>query len=243
MILKRLQKLVATLQSWRFIKSLLFFGVLAGSEHKFVLSLGFDTIVDVGANRGQFTLAARKFCPKAVIIAFEPLVGPAIIFRSMLAKDAGITLHNIAISDKEGSMEMHISKRDDSSSLLPISLAQGSLYPGTEEISTKTVDVGPLSNYLSTSEIVGRALLKIDVQGYEYEVLEGSKDLINKFTYVYCEASFIELYTNQKLAEDIIKWMLVNGFLFVGAYNFSYSSRSGQAIQADLLFKRQDIGT
>jgi hypothetical protein len=134
-----------------------------------------------------------------------------------------------------------VSRRDDSSSLLPIAQAQEDLYPGTEEVSTLNVNVGPLRKYIAAPEVNGRALLKIDVQGYEYQVLIGCHDLINKFSYVYCEASFVELYSDQKLAKDVIEWMKINGFFLAGAYNFSYSKKSGQAIQADLLFKRQDI--
>jgi FkbM family methyltransferase len=241
MFIKRIQKLMATLASWRFIKALLFYRVLAGSEHHYVLSLKFTTIVDIGANRGQFALAARQYCPDAMVIAFEPLIKPAAVFNKVFSGDPRVTLHNVAISEEEGRREMHVSKRDDSSSLLPIAQAQEDLYPGTEEVSILDVNVGPLRKYIASPELNGRTLLKIDVQGYEYQVLVGCHDLINKFSYVYCEASFIELYSNQKLAKDVIEWMETNGFLLNGAYNFSYSKKSGQAIQADLLFKRQDI--
>lgn len=240
MLIKRIQKLIATLASWRFIKALLFYRVLAGSEHHYVLSLKFKTIVDIGANRGQFTLAARQYCPDAIVIAFEPLAKPSAIFRKVFRGDQSVSLHNVAISDEEGSLKMHVSKRDDSSSLLSIGQAQEDLYPGTEEVSTLNVNVGPLRKYIAASEIKGKTLLKIDVQGYEYQVLTGCHGLINKFSYVYCEASFLELYHNQKLAKDVIRWMETNGFVLVGAYNFSYSKKTGQAIQADLLFKRQD---
>jgi FkbM family methyltransferase len=241
MIIIRLKKLIEALVSWRPLKSLLMHGVLAGFEHKYVLSMGFETIVDIGANKGQFALAARYFSPSAMIIAFEPLIGPATIFRKIFAGDMRVSLHCVAISDECGTLKMHVSKREDSSSLLPISAAQERLYPGTGEASTLDVDVGPLSTYVSKFDIRGKSLLKLDVQGYEYQVLMGCYDLINKFSYVYCEASFVELYINQKLAKDVIKWMEVNGFFLAGAYNFSYSKKSGQSIQADLLFKRQDI--
>lgn len=241
MFIKRIQKLIATLISWRFIKALLFYKVLAGSEHRYVLSLKFSIIVDIGANRGQFSLAARQYCPDAIVIAFEPLIKPAAVFHKVFSGDRHVRLHNVAISEEEGRLEMHVSKRDDSSSLLPIAQAQEDLYPGTEEVSILNVNVGPLRKYIASPELNGKALLKIDVQGYEYQVLIGCHDLINRFSYVYCEASFVELYRNQKLAKDVIEWMEANGFFLAGAYNFSYSKKSGQAIQADLLFKRQDI--
>ena len=241
MFFKRIQKILTTFSSWRFLKALLFYRVLAATEHRYILNLKFQTIVDVGANRGQFSLAARQFCPDAMVIAFEPLLEPAAIFRKIFGGDQLVRLHCAAISDQEGQLEMHVSKRDDSSSLLPITQTQENLYPGTMEISTLSVDVGPLRKYINESEVERKALLKIDVQGYEYQVLLGCHDFISKFSYVYCEASFLELYSNQKLAKDVIEWMKINGFFLAGAYNLSYSKMNHQAIQADLLFKRQDI--
>lgn len=241
MLLNRIQKLVVAFSSWRFIKALLVNRVLAGSEHHYVLNLKFQTIVDIGANRGQFSLAARHFCPDAMIIAFEPLPEPAAIFHKIFSGDQLVRLHCAAISNQEGKLEMHVSKRNDSSSLLPITQTQENLYPGTKEVSTLNVNVGPLRKYMTISEVKGKALLKIDVQGYEYQVLMGCHDFIRKFSYVYCEASFLELYSNQKLAKDIIKWMEINGFFLDGAYNLSYSKKNLQAIQTDLLFKRHDF--
>ena len=48
-------------------------GVAAGIEHTAVLrNLTCETVVDVGANRGQFALAARHYFPNAEIFSFEP---------------------------------------------------------------------------------------------------------------------------------------------------------------------------
>jgi len=71
---------------------------------------------------------------------------------------------------------MHISQRDDSSSLLPITEAQNTLFPGTSEVSTQDVQVAPLNDFVAPQDLRPPALLKIDVQGYELAVLNGCEN-------------------------------------------------------------------
>lgn len=214
------------------------YGVAASVEHTSVLRhIECKTIIDIGANRGQFALVARHCLPEVTIISFEPLPGPAEIFRRVLSCDAAVQLHEAAIGPVSENCSMHLSARDDSSSLLPISTLQSEIFPGTDEVGTVTVHVAPLSEFVSEDEIQGSALLKLDVQGFEMEALLGCESLLSKFDWVYCECSFVELYSGQKLASDIIEWLAGRGFRIKGMYNPSYD-RDGRAIQADFLFSR-----
>jgi FkbM family methyltransferase len=78
------------------------------------------TVVDIGANRGQFALAARHCFADARIVSFEPLSGPAALWRAVFAGDARAALVEAAVGPEAGEAEIHVSARDDSSSLLPI---------------------------------------------------------------------------------------------------------------------------
>src|SRR5512141_2588501 len=162
--------------------------VAAGVEHARVLSgLECRTVVDIGANRGQFALVARQCQPHARVISFEPLPAAAAKFRALFADDDCVTLHEIAIGPAPGNVTIHVSKRDDSSSLLPITAIQVALFPGTEESATTFVRVGPLREFIPALQIQAPALLKLDVQGYELEALRGCDDLLDRFACVYAE--------------------------------------------------------
>jgi FkbM family methyltransferase len=213
-------------------------GVAASVEHTSVLrNLNCNTVIDIGANRGQFALVAKNSFPNAKIISFEPLPGPAELYRHVFKNDSSVLLHEAAIGPVSEDCGMHLSARDDSSSLLPIAELQSEIFPGTDEVGTVTVHVAPLSEFVSEDEIRGSALLKLDVQGFEMEALLGCESLLSKFDWIYCECSFVELYTGQKLAADVIEWLAVKGFKIKGMYNPSYD-RDGQAVQADFLFRR-----
>jgi FkbM family methyltransferase len=210
--------------------------VLAGVEHKAVLSRPLSTIVDIGANRGQFALAARAISG-AKVVSFEPLPDVAEIFQKIFSCDPSVKLHVAAIGENAGREIIHLSARDDSSSLLEIGEVQSIYFPGTQEVGTLEVAVGTLDDFLTKEDIVRPAMLKLDVQGFELQALTGCKSLIGNFSYVYCECSFVELYKNQKLAGEVINYLNALGFGLAGIYNPSYD-RCGNCIQADLLFEQ-----
>lgn len=214
-------------------------GVAATLEHREALQpFGFASVVDIGANRGQFTLLMTGLQPDATILAFEPLIEP---YRKLIEVTSGfsnVRAFNSAIGPERASLPMNVSKRDDSSSLLPITTLQEQIFPNTGHERTVDVEIAPLGDFLDGQEMARPSLLKIDVQGYELEVLKGSADVLDRIDVLYVEASFLELYGGQPLASDIIDWMHERGFHLSAIHNLVHAS-DGRAVQADFLFERR----
>lgn len=208
--------------------------VMGGVEHIAVLSRPLSTIVDIGANRGQFAVAARAISG-ARVISFEPLPAVAAMFKTLFQSDSAVQLYVAAVGERAENKLIHLSARDDSSSLLEIGQAQSELFPGTHEVGTLEVRVGTLDDFMSEEEILRPAMLKLDVQGFEMQALAGCKSLIRNFDYVYCECSFVELYKDQKLAGEVVSYLGSLGFSLAGMYNPAYDL-VGNCIQADLFF-------
>jgi FkbM family methyltransferase len=214
-----------------------FSGAAAAVEHETLLkNIPCKTIIDIGANRGQFSLVARRCFKDAQIIAFEPLPRPFKVLQNIFAHDRRVTLYQMAVGSASSSQQIHISQRDDSSSLLPITELQNKVFPGTKEKAIIDIDVKPLDSMLQKNSVRHPALLKIDVQGYELEVLKGCKGILSLLTYVYVECSYQELYQGQPLANEIISFMNQRGFDLKGVYNTSYDAL-GRAIQSDIFFE------
>jgi hypothetical protein len=135
-------------------------------------------------------------------------------------------------------MTIHVSCQDDSSSLLPITSLQNKLFPGTDEKEVRTIQVQPLDAVLDPIDFEKPALLKLDVQGFERQALEGCRSLLPMFSYVYVECSFVELYAGQSLAYEVISYLDDLGFVLSGVYNLSYD-KNGGAIQGDFFFKNK----
>jgi len=239
----KLKKLIGIVKEPLFIRALLN-GAAAGVEHRKILAnlSVCRHVVDIGANRGQFALISRHCFPNAKIDSFEPLKEPSEIYKRVFANDDLSCLHRFAVGPEKAESIIHVSSRDDSSSLLPISEGQISLFPETFEKETRVIRVVPLDEVLSGSDILSPALLKIDVQGFELSALHGCSSLLHNFQYIYVECSFVELYLGQAFADEIIRFLINYNFRLVGVYNMHYD-KFGKAIQADFLFESSDENT
>jgi len=238
-MLTRAKKLARLLKSPAYRKALRK-GVAAGIEHELVLApLQCNTVVDIGANRGQFALVARRFFPNARIIAFEPLPNPARVFRELFSGQNGIVLYQCAIGPASNKTSMHVSERDDNSSLLPIADLHTRLHRGTSEVGRTEIQVERLSRFVSTSDLAGPALLKIDVQGFELHCLEGCLELLPYFQHVYIECAFQELYVGQARASSLMQFLFDQGYELTGIYHV-FHDHKGQTVDADLLFARKE---
>ena len=203
-------------------------------EHAAALSaLPLGTVIDVGANKGQFAAFAQHAWPAAQLICFEPLAGP----RARLAAVTGgrARIHAVALGGVDGEAVMHVASREDSSSLLQLGEMQKTLF-SMDEVGQVTVPVRRLDTVLSETDLQARTLLKIDVQGFEYEVLQGAARSLENIDAVYVECSLVELYRGQKLAADVAALLEARGFEESGRFNLS--RKNGRDIQADLLFVR-----
>jgi FkbM family methyltransferase len=209
--------------------------VVPTTDHKEAfVGLEFASIVDVGANVGQFSLFASHRWPAATIHAFEPLPDQAERFAAV--HGSRVTLHRCALGESPASLPIHVASRKDSSSLLPLGQRQKSMF-GMDEVDQIEVPVKRLDAVLKTADLPQASLLKVDVQGFEYEVLRGAGELLRHFSHIYVEASFVELYEGQKLFVEIEEFLGNAGFQESARRNILLDGND-QLVQADVLFLR-----
>jgi FkbM family methyltransferase len=233
--LQRASKLVRLLSRAQYRRGLRH-RMAAAIEHTAPMrALEFGTLIDVGANIGQFSLLVRNLHPDALIYAFEPLPFAAVRYSKLFAQDSKVHLYCIAAGEVATSAQIHVSGRPDSSSLLSISDTQTKTFPGTGEVTQLTVEVDRPDNVLKDVPLVEPVLVKLDVQGYELEALRGMMKLLPRVKYVYCEVSFKELYIGQPLAHEVISWLAEHNFKISGVFN-TVDTTDGAAVQADILF-------
>jgi FkbM family methyltransferase len=233
----RARKLLAVLREPEYRRALRH-GVAASVEHEAIpLRPGFGTVIDAGANRGQFAVFAAHRFPRAALICFEPLPGPRAQLRRAVGAIDRLKVSDVALGATSEEAEFHVSAADDSSSLLPIGQRQREAFPGTDERTTTTVQVRRLDEVLRPEELVAPVLLKIDVQGGELGVLQGAGELLRSIDAVLVEVSFVELYAGQALADEVWRHLLARGFSCRGVWSVTYGARR-ECLQADLLFAR-----
>jgi FkbM family methyltransferase len=199
------------------------------------------TVIDVGANRGQFTLYALARFPSAHIVAFEPLPGAREQMVRLFKGEDRVQVVPFALGETDDELVMHLSAREDSSSLLPVGERQVSAFPGTDEVGTTRVNVRTLDKVLADRKLVGPALLKVDVQGFELPVLRGAEQTLRSFDQILVEASFAELYEGQALFPEVSRHLDEHGFHLVSGH-ISASDSSGRWLQGDFLYESDAAG-
>jgi FkbM family methyltransferase len=232
--LKRLWKYTRVLFTPHFYPALAR-GVVPAIEHDKVLHETHPkTIIDIGANKGQFSLAAQHVNPGVKIFAFEPLPDERATLEKVIPKNLVSFLS--AVGKPRGKAQFHVTSRPDSSSLFAPTTAQEQAYAVTEQRSIE-VDVGYIQDHVSLAALEHPILLKIDVQGGELNVLESLGDEIQHIDHIYCEASFVHLYKDQPLASEICSYLIGRNFQLRSIHNVSTTAAFGQT-QADFHFER-----
>lgn len=183
-------------------------------------ALNIRTVIDVGANEGQFARMVSGFFPQAKLFCFEPLEEP---FRklSVWAQTQGSRVHcfQTALGDEEGEVEMHLhTQHTPSSSLLPATEVCRRLYPQTKAERTVRVSMSMLDRVLegALDHMARDILLKLDVQGFEDRVLRGASRTLAASRAVLLEISVEPLYEGQADFHGLADLLYEAGFCYAG---------------------------
>ena len=188
------------------------------------------TIIDIGSNKGQFLLLGRSIFPSAKIYSFEPQINILNLQKKVLGTK-NINYYNFSLGNEEKESELYVTKRKDSSSVLKPILTKNRNFM-TNEI--KKTSIKRLDELPNIKNIERPSVLKLDVQGYEFEVLKGAENILDYIDYVISEVSFIEVYENQTSANQLIKFLKSKSFEIKDKCNLS--KIEGKLFQEDILF-------
>jgi len=193
------------------------------------------TVLDIGANVGQFVKEIRERLSEAQIYSFEPLKE---CFEKLLKID-GLKAFNFALGDKEGVVEMNKSRYSPSSSLLQMSDAHKTLFPHTKEHSPEKIEVKRLDDI--KLNLKPEILIKVDVQGFEGKVIEGGAETFKKAKVILIENSFVELYQDQPLFDKIYQKLKSLGFEYQSSKEQKINKHTGEVISEDSIFVRRGL--
>lgn len=196
------------------------------------------TIIDVGANVGQFAIAAAMLFRDAAIHSIEPVPDSAERLARNVRKLDAVKVYPFALGDQQGEAQIHINSHSHSSSLLPLDSAHQQAFPSWRELGEKRVPVSTLDALFQREKLAEPVLLKLDVQGYEAAVLRGGPDTLRRTQYVLLEASFRPMYKGEVLFTEITEMMRRFGFRFLRPVGFLPDPCTGEILQMDALFSR-----
>jgi FkbM family methyltransferase len=211
-------------------------------KRRWILDLGIKTILDIGANKGQFALLARAVFPAAAIYSFEPLPDCFAELKNALAGDENFFPFENAIGSREETLEFFRSFHTPSSSFLKMEELHKEAFPESREGQSAEplrVAVKTLDGALGARRLEKNILVKIDVQGYELEAIEGAKKILADAKIVILEMSFLKIYENQPLFHDVYEKMYNLGFRFRGSLAQMLHPVTDEIVQTDAIFVKE----
>jgi len=196
------------------------------------------TIIDIGAHVGKFSLPLRDRFPHATIYAFEPLSDA---YKKLVANFYGddyFKAYNVALGNDNKVVQFHRSSRATSSSVLKLADLHKKAFPESADETIEEVEMKRLDDFFNTEDnpLIYDVFIKLDVQGFEYEVLLGGRRTMPKATLLICEVSFEQLYEGQKLFGDVFHLLKEYGFEFKGMLDQIYHPQNGKILQANAIF-------
>ena len=201
------------------IEKLLFFrgfsiipsdGTIDFQREVLIKKFNIQRIIDVGVNEGQFSLLIRKYFKSIPITAFDPDPRIAESIKTLNLKNH--IFHNIGLGDKNEIMSFNLWPIEGGSSSFKTLSKHGEdwTYFKNSEIPNVDVEVKCLDSY---DFLEDKIYLKIDVQGFEIEVLRGSLNLINdKIRIVEIEVPALEIYQDSSNLIQVHEFLTNNGF-------------------------------
>lgn len=203
--------------------------------------LGIRTILDIGANTGEYTKEMRQRFPNAKIYAFEPLKDCFEKMKQKMAGDKNFKDWNMGLGDTNAELEIERSFFHPSSSFRKMSFLHKKLYPKSAQTTPERVFIRRLDDIILDSELEKPILIKIDVQGFEDKVILGGKKIIKKAAVIIIETSFVTLYEGQPLFDDIYKMLTELNFSYYGDAGRHYNQFSGKLIYEDSVFLKKNL--
>lgn len=199
-----------------------------------------DTVLDVGANSGQFARYLRYLGFQGRIICFEPLSAPHAALSRLAAGDPGIIVApRQALGEERGTVAINVAANSESSSILTATAANVQLEPGVRGVAVETVPLNRLDHaaldYLSAES---RIFLKIDVQGYELQVLRGAAGLLPGIEGLQLELSLSTLYHGEPQYREVIDAVESLGYALHDLNPCFSDDATGRTYQVDGIFFR-----
>lgn len=199
-------------------------------------SLPIKTILDVGANRGQFAVQISKFFPAAELHCFEPLAEPFAELQQWAGQQPRVKVYNVALGEKEEDRTMFLhTAHSASSSLLQSTDVCSELYPQTRAQAPVTIKLATLDGILGGAVLAPEILIKLDTQGYEKQVINGGVTAFRRAAACIVEVNLFRLYEDQPSFVELVSLLDQLGYRYAGNLEQTYD-KQGKVVYVDAVF-------
>lgn len=200
---------------------------------------GIECVLDVGASTGGYGAELRSTGYDQRIISFEPSSDAFPALETRASRDALWDTVQLALGKESDEAILNLSLNRESNSILSIKDRHTAAYTQAKYVGSEVVAVETLDHVFDRYCVAGTSIfLKIDTQGYEYQVLLGAEACLSHITGVQVELSLVPMYEDETPFVEIITYLQAHGFSLMSFQPVIDDPETGQLLQVDGLFFR-----
>lgn len=202
---------------------------------------GEHVVIDLGARNGWFFHCWKKWCPKALIHAFEPDQAACEILKQRYKNDSTVCLNAVGVGDRQSTETFyHLAESEVSSSFLQHDQkVWDDIKYRTGQVQERQVKITTLDDYCDQHAIADVHLIKIDIQGYELKALQGALQTLTKTNYLLVESSIRPLYKDSARFTEVHDFLVSHGFHLM---NLRAWHRGNHVLmETDMLFRKNEL--
>lgn len=203
-------------------------------------SLDIETIIDAGANLGQFGEWMRNEFPDSTIHSFEPIKTTFDQLQGKTNRDPKWQSYNLALSDTVCDREINFYvDHSSSSSFLEATPNEAILYPETKAKIKQVVRCTTLDQWVVDEKLDLKhdILIKMDVQGHEDSVIKGATKILSRAKAVIAEANIENLLESQTSFAELVRLLAASEFHFIGVLEHGFL-KDGRVASLDAVFTK-----
>lgn len=204
---------------------------------RFINDARISVLVDVGAHVGAYAIDARRFGYRGRIESFEPLDRPYKALVERAASDPLWQCHKVALGDTKGTLTMHVAGNEVSSSALGMLSRHIAGDPESRYVRNESCPAGRLDDF-GIAGPADRLYLKVDVQGFEQQVLAGASRTLGSVILLEAELSLVQLYEDAPLWIEMIEYLAGLGFEPIWLDPAFNDNQNGRLLQVDAIFAK-----
>jgi FkbM family methyltransferase len=194
--------------------------------------LAIRSVADIGASDGRWTRECMTVYPTATYTLIDPLMENEASLRAFCSERPQCRYWLGALGKEEGRLSLYV-HGDQSSAYLSKEYGR---HP--REIRMSTLDTLLAEGHLESPP----DMIKLDVQGYELDVLRGAEKSLSTASLVLAELSFQPIYQAQPLADELICFLSQKKFKILDICSYVQRPKDDILCQADILFGAERMG-